>query len=508
MHLNFSGSCPFKILFKSHLKITIVCSSLFLLLKSSFRHPGNKPISLDNIDYNSQFVDYKRYADDFEQAIQFQRSGLRKRRNSLDDDDDDDENDDETVENFGENSFDRVFNSSKKYSKLNLKKQTKILIMGPPESGTPIIANYFKLLSNSLLIDEPLIFRDIKDLEMLEGDRSSPKYQVKQEFYNEEHLEMIENIYDCKMPVNKDQLSKLLVNYKKYNQEKYEIIKWTTGCADYNICYPQVIQDFFRVPFCQPSDILEENQTTAELSENCKTTLKAQIPKYYPNLCLSKKIVVAKTEKFRDPRKLLTRAIRLNKDFKIIYVIRDPRAIIRSQFSNVFMKHRDFSRVSDQIKMEIRNELLELKERLLILKSMVRDKKSLLVIRYEDYLQNPSKIEKNLSNFINQSNTASTKRKQSNSEFNQIRSRAAALNRFHHLEKTSTSSTTKRKHWVDYINYPALKFMQEILGQEFILELGYHYFTSESNFEKIDQNYKLREQIVHSWEGGNLTDIL
>ena len=275
--------------------------------------------------------------------------------------------------------FEESYNYKKMYKSNPC--QLKILIVGQYHggSGLPSMSpsSVFKVNPYSLHYFEPLA---VYDVETIENSGTSLKKQLP-----EKQIEVLTDIFNCTVPnldkIITDDYLKLVANYR--SQQKVDQMEfWKT----IGLVFPNQLKELSKDPFC-PSGKFKD----------CHNKIKKYVDNgHWSNMCRSRQMVTAKVARLEDPGvQILLESdfFKYDPQFKIIVVIRDPRAIINSRLES--KKNTQYSTtISGQRDQFIIKQARRLRERYLSYVKLMRDQKifsssesspKILILRYEDF---------------------------------------------------------------------------------------------------------------------------
>ena len=414
-------------------------------------------------------------------------------------------------------TFDQIFNSSKSYPKNP--DQIKVLIMAQWRGGSTLLSDVFRFNSrNSLYLYEPLIIRQIDDFDEVEGDRftlTKKQYLAKREKYRNFHNKILEKIFSCKLLDYENfwLTDKYLKDLKYFNVERWKNLKYISQCREVGICAPKFSPDLFagteKSPgaFCKIGGI-DHNDPHKKIIPTCKNKLKTAIPEHWENLCRSKRIISSKVIRYDDPVALLNQNfVKNDVNFRIIYLVRDPRAVISSQY-----KWELQSKNIDEKK--IRKSALELKERYQSVLEVDSDK--MLTIRYEDFVNETPKYLDHIYNFLNLNNIADTKERELNFQAFENVKKQIFINTHAELDKKSILDNwgTEARDglqvisgWTNRMSFETIEMIQNLIGSDIFEGLGYRVIADEGQFERILRSIESSSELALSGTIDQLIDL-
>jgi len=237
--------------------------------------------------------------------------------------------------------------------------ETKILITSIPRSGSSFLGEIFNRHKDSFYIYEPLHTEKIlTNLGIVEVNNNNP-------------LKLLEDISKCNLKSHKE-----FFNF---------------------LSNPQLSNPHFRLtstalsspPFCK-HQVYDSNYTEIEYEKDCYTinSTLAEI------VCKQKKHTVIKELIHRLPSQQLSSTLNLltDKSTKIIYLLRDPRAVLFSMSKVGWIGNHEnaFARSFKSAAYQICKSLEESYRAIERVKQFLNDK--LIVVRYEDLVTQPEEV--------------------------------------------------------------------------------------------------------------------
>ena len=100
------------------------------------------------------------------------------------------------------------------------------------------------------------------------------------------------------------------------------------NCKKFNICQMQRSKLFMKEPFCDIKNSTTPNLNRYDLDKYCKKVPKSTIDK----ICQTKKITAVKAIRIRRLEDV-AQLLREDENFYVIYLVRDPRALVNSRYN-------------------------------------------------------------------------------------------------------------------------------------------------------------------------------
>ena len=193
-------------------------------------------------------------------------------------------------------------------------------------------------------------------------------------------LQLLQNFFDaCSIP--------RLTQYDNGPLRKY-LLKEGIDCMKENICFRDKMDVFRSTPICKDDTFLDQNIDLRTLQDKCP--LGENDVQTAERVCTKKIVRAAKVVRLHDMQEIPKHFINTN-DYKIIYLVRDPRGLINSRLQVISEKHCPdcIEKVCDEW-----NDFLKQKD------TIYKYWKNLMIIRYEDFAVNPETWMKKIYEFI------------------------------------------------------------------------------------------------------------
>ena len=155
-----------------------------------------------------------------------------------------------------------------------------------------------------------------------------------------------------------------------------------------NICFRDKMDVFRSMPICKDDTFLDQNIDLRSLQEKCP--LGENDVQTAERICTKKIVRAAKVVRLHDMQEIPKHFINTN-DYKIIYLVRDPRGLINSRLQVISEKNCPdcVMKVCDEW-----NDFLNKKD------TIYKYWKNLMIIRYEDFAVNPETWMQKIYEFI------------------------------------------------------------------------------------------------------------
>ena len=257
----------------------------------------------------------------------------------------------------------------------SLSKSVNVLLVTEYRGGSSFSGQIFNQNLNAFYLFEPLV---------LLPDSSK---------YASSRANLIKNIFSCALPDPIDAYKSIwcsdtdCFNWFSASEDRRNILE---TCMNQNVCFRGHSDIFKQRPYCNDSYLDEYKHRDHEMMEICGPVNLEIASKQ----CASKNIRVMKVNRLHYLEDL-TQTDYKDLDFKIIYMVRDPRAIASSR---LHIHNRDSEKwTSDEALKSICKKHVENHK---FLKSKPEIDKFVLVKRYEDLAMNPLNTANTIYNFL------------------------------------------------------------------------------------------------------------
>lgn len=402
------------------------------------------------------------------------------------------------------------FDASKTYPLQPNRK--KVLIVAQWRGGSTLTSQLFNYLPDSAYIFEPLQARNQEHLDniyrdLLTNDDANDRaqYQDLLQKMEEDQGEILSSYFNCEFP----DLGKYLTEefLLALNEVRSDIIPKMRKCVRYGLCYPEDTREFHVEPFCPSDDVWSFDKSCAHSYQ-----IKEMLNKYWPNMCRYQNIISMKVIRFDDPNVIIRNTNLYNDpNFKMIYVMRDPRGLLASRFKMVrAMRNHpiDSSRFANA---QLQNRYTLLIDFIENLKKMNIDpKEKVFVMRYEDFALDTNGYVDKIYNFVG----IDIENDQQNIEnYNYVKEQLFADTNGEKDQKAFSYGTGQRDaiktvtSWIDSLNWDIVEQIQKDFGGPEMFEItGYKYFYSQAEYQRAKADADKRDDvIVEKWFGEELS---
>ena len=171
--------------------------------------------------------------------------------------------------------------------------------------GSTVISDIFNKNPYAEFLFEPFLIRNEG---MFTNDNPYIKQQKEPDIYlpsfnlsqiEIDQMEILDDNFHCRyVDLAKRYLTeKFMTELSSVNQHYHQL--YTNVCQPLNYCFPQFNRNFFvdETVFCSPTGV---KQHGGRIIDSCRKRLKENLPKFYSNMCRSKRIVVSKVVRMFD----------------------------------------------------------------------------------------------------------------------------------------------------------------------------------------------------------------